>query len=336
MYFLARRGAARRTRTRSCCSGCRASCRRGCARRPGRRGSTWSRGPAGWCSTPTRRRSSGSWTSAPASTPPACGDRPCPTRHPCTWVVGVGAQGRARGRPRTRTPPPRAARLRFAVADGATEGWESGAWAAHLAAAYVRRPAGPGRPSPTGSPPPGRAGRRRPRRPGPVVRRGEAGAGGVRHAPRARVPPPAGRAAGWAWQAVAVGDSCLFLVRGGQLRRSPSRSNRCGGVRQPARPWSRVPRTGGAPSRSGSPAGPSRATCSCSPPTPSPPGSCSGWPPPGDRRPVVGRRLAPSSLPAEPAAGWVESLETRLEQRIQRRRVRGRRPSPPTRPEPIR
>ena len=36
-----------------------------------------------------------------------------------------------------------AARLRFAVADGATEGWQSGAWAAHLAAAFVRRPSGP-------------------------------------------------------------------------------------------------------------------------------------------------------------------------------------------------
>src|SRR5262245_23249421 len=33
--------------------------------------------------------------------------------------------------------------LRFAVADGATEGWESGPWAARLANAYVRRPPGP-------------------------------------------------------------------------------------------------------------------------------------------------------------------------------------------------
>src|SRR5213078_4855609 len=32
---------------------------------------------------------------------------------------------------------------RFAVADGASEGWQSGRWAARLAAAFVRRPPAP-------------------------------------------------------------------------------------------------------------------------------------------------------------------------------------------------
>ena len=40
-----------------------------------------------------------------------------------------------------------AAALRFAIADGATEGWESGRWAAHLANAYVDKPPSPARAS---------------------------------------------------------------------------------------------------------------------------------------------------------------------------------------------
>ena len=37
------------------------------------------------------------------------------------------------------------AALRFAVADGATEGWHSREWADHLAKSYVRRPPEPAR-----------------------------------------------------------------------------------------------------------------------------------------------------------------------------------------------
>src|SRR5438552_1045407 len=33
--------------------------------------------------------------------------------------------------------------LRFAVCDGATEGWQSGEWASHLAGLFVRRPPTP-------------------------------------------------------------------------------------------------------------------------------------------------------------------------------------------------
>ena len=36
-----------------------------------------------------------------------------------------------------------AARLRFAVSDGATEGWQSASWAQRLARSYIRRPPTP-------------------------------------------------------------------------------------------------------------------------------------------------------------------------------------------------
>src|SRR5436305_1650294 len=36
-----------------------------------------------------------------------------------------------------------AKRVRFAIADGATEGWQSRAWANHLASAFIRHPPGP-------------------------------------------------------------------------------------------------------------------------------------------------------------------------------------------------
>lgn len=104
-----------------------------------------------------------------------------------------------------------AAGLRFAVADGATEGWESGRWAARLAAAYV---AGP--PTPADFPawlaaarewsPPAAD-------PAPwyVAEKQEQGSFATLvglELRRARTPP------GWAWRAVAVGDSCLLHVRG--------------------------------------------------------------------------------------------------------------------------
>ena len=69
--------------------------------------------------------------------------------------------------------------LRFAVSDGATEGWESGPWATRLVAtdaddARLLTPSARG-------PELVAAGRVRP---GAVVRGGEAGAGVVRHTPR--------------------------------------------------------------------------------------------------------------------------------------------------------
>ncbi len=107
--------------------------------------------------------------------------------------------------------------LRFAVCDGATEGWESRPWAARLASAFIANP------------------------PEPV----DFGAwlAAVRRewvAPVASGPVPwyaamkqeqgsfatlvgidfrrSRRTTGWAWRAVAVGDSCLFHVRGAVIR----------------------------------------------------------------------------------------------------------------------
>ena len=111
--------------------------------------------------------------------------------------------------------PPRG---RFAVADGASEGWQSGAWARHLAAAYVARP-----PAPQDFPRWLAAVRDawRPPEQGPAawyadVKREQGSFAtllGVQFAP--------GKAGGGlTWKAVAVGDSCLFVVRGGAVAAS--------------------------------------------------------------------------------------------------------------------
>ncbi len=104
--------------------------------------------------------------------------------------------------------------LRFAVADGATEGWESGRWAARLAAAYA---AGP--PTPADFPawlaaardwaPPAAD-----PEPWYVAEKREEGSFATLlglELRRSRKTP------GWAWRAVAVGDSCLLHTRGGEL-----------------------------------------------------------------------------------------------------------------------
>jgi hypothetical protein len=105
--------------------------------------------------------------------------------------------------------------LRFALADGATEGWESGPWAAHLAAALADRA-----PTPADFP----AWLDRVRRtwkpraaPGPApwyaAAKQEEGSfatvAGIEFRLSARPP---------GWRAVAVGDTCLLHVRGGELR----------------------------------------------------------------------------------------------------------------------
>jgi len=105
-------------------------------------------------------------------------------------------------------------RLRFAVADGATEGWESRGWAARLAAAYVRRP-----PSPDDFPRWLAAARRGwPARsaagsvPWYAAMKSEEGSFATLAGLELRRPRRG--AAVWGWKAVAVGDSCLVHVRG--------------------------------------------------------------------------------------------------------------------------
>jgi len=103
-------------------------------------------------------------------------------------------------------------RVRFAVADGATEGWQSRAWAQHLAGAFIRRPPGP-------ADFPGWLAQ---------VRRNWKPKTPKNEAWYASVKQDQGSFAtllglefrrstdcfSLVWKAVAVGDSCLFLLRG--------------------------------------------------------------------------------------------------------------------------
>lgn len=104
---------------------------------------------------------------------------------------------------------------RFAVADGASEGWESGPWAAHVAARYVAAPPGPADFAAW-------LDAARDWRPGA----GPAGAlawyaeekqlqGAFATLLGLELRP--GGPTGWAWKAVAVGDACLFHLSGGAL-----------------------------------------------------------------------------------------------------------------------
>ena len=104
--------------------------------------------------------------------------------------------------------------LRFAVADGATEGWESGPWAARLVAAHVASPPEPasfadwlaairnGLPATEDG-----------AQPWYVAEKQAEGSfatlAGLELCPRGE--------SEWTWRAVAVGDSCLFHVRAGEL-----------------------------------------------------------------------------------------------------------------------
>src|SRR5439155_23916286 len=99
--------------------------------------------------------------------------------------------------------------------DGATEGWQSGAWAAHLAAAFVRRPPGPA------DFPDWLAAARRgwspPAPDGPTPWYAEAKQREGSFATLVGVEFRRGGPSGWSWKAVAVGDSCLLHVRGSGL-----------------------------------------------------------------------------------------------------------------------
>lgn len=106
--------------------------------------------------------------------------------------------------------------LRFAIADGASEGWESGPWAAHLSAAYLSSPPTPidftswlakvrrsWTPASTSGPVPWYAAMKQ-----------EQGSFATIAALELR---RSQQTAKWAWRAVAVGDSCLLQIRGKQL-----------------------------------------------------------------------------------------------------------------------
>jgi hypothetical protein len=105
--------------------------------------------------------------------------------------------------------------LRFALADGATEGWQSGAWAAHLATAYIRTPPGPAdfdnwlAATRRGWTPPAVT--------GSVAWYTEVKQQQGSFAAIVGVEFRRTGEGGWAWKAVAVGDSCLLQIRGGKL-----------------------------------------------------------------------------------------------------------------------
>jgi hypothetical protein len=106
--------------------------------------------------------------------------------------------------------------LRFAVADGASEGWESGKWAAHLANAYVDEP-----PSPANFETWLAATRqawKTPPETGPAHWYAEikqkSGSFSTLLGVEFRIAP---KARTWMWKAVAIGDSCLFQLRNGRL-----------------------------------------------------------------------------------------------------------------------
>jgi hypothetical protein len=107
---------------------------------------------------------------------------------------------------------------RFAVADGATEGWESRPWARHLARAYARRAPGPddfdrwlGQAREGWVPPAADA--------APVAwyAAEKQDQGSFATLLGVELQPSRTQPGWWTWKAVAVGDSCLLHVRDDEL-----------------------------------------------------------------------------------------------------------------------
>lgn len=102
---------------------------------------------------------------------------------------------------------------RFAVADGASEGWASGPWAQALAAAYARTPPGPDTyPDWLAA---ARAGFTPPTGGGAWYAEAKQEQGAFATLLGVTIEPA--KAGGLKWRAAAVGDSCAFQVRSGNL-----------------------------------------------------------------------------------------------------------------------
>jgi serine/threonine protein phosphatase PrpC len=106
--------------------------------------------------------------------------------------------------------------LRFAVSDGASEGWESGAWATRLGSAFLRSPPAPPEFSQwltevreNWTPPPLAVSA-----PWYASMKQEQGSFATLIGLELR----RSNDSGWAWKAVAVGDSCLLHIRGEELK----------------------------------------------------------------------------------------------------------------------
>jgi hypothetical protein len=107
--------------------------------------------------------------------------------------------------------------LRFAVADGATEGWESGSWAKQIAATYVVSP-----PSAVIFPEWLAVVRQewvQPELPDPVAWYVEEKRSQGSFATLIGLELKHSKSmTRWAWRTVAIGDSCLFHIRSGQIK----------------------------------------------------------------------------------------------------------------------
>jgi hypothetical protein len=110
-------------------------------------------------------------------------------------------------------------RLRFALADGATEGWESGAWAARLAEAYIRRPPTPGD-FPAWLAAVRRDWRPQTAAPGPIAwyTTEKQQQGSYATLVGLELRPARDKPGRWGWKAVAIGDSCLVHVHDGNVQ----------------------------------------------------------------------------------------------------------------------
>jgi hypothetical protein len=115
-------------------------------------------------------------------------------------------------------------RFRFAVADGATEGWESARWSAHLVGTFIRRCPTPADFSEWLSSV--RSAWQPRTATGPVAwyaaEKQEQGSFATLVGMELR-PAPDGT---WGWKAVAIGDSCLIHVRDGNIEASFPLSSR--------------------------------------------------------------------------------------------------------------
>lgn len=139
-----------------------------------------------------------------------------PAFPPMCWISATLPKAGSRPEENEDAIAASSAALRFAIADGATEGWESGRWAAHLATAYIDKP-----PSPADFPAwltATQQGWRIPPQTGSTPWYAEikqrAGSYSTLLGIEFRM---AAKTRDWTWRAIAIGDSCLFQIRKGSV-----------------------------------------------------------------------------------------------------------------------
>jgi hypothetical protein len=136
-----------------------------------------------------------------------------PEQSPLEWVTATLPKAGLRPEENEDAVAADAAKMRFAVADGASEGWQSRAWASRLAGGFLHHP-----PTPADFArwlaaarkwsPPAAAGTWY------AEAKSEQGSFATLLGLELRRPADG---AGLAWRAIAVGDSCLLVVRDGRV-----------------------------------------------------------------------------------------------------------------------